>query len=256
MDILDALAIQVEWGADEFLCAAPQDRQVATPPPRPARPAPPRTATAAAGPTEAERRAAACFTLEALRAALANFSGCALRETATNLVFGEGPAGGLLCIGDAPGAEEDRTGAPFVGPAGQLLTKMLSSINIARDSVRLTTILPWRPPGDRAPTESEIALLLPFLRRQIALAAPAALLLLGAVAAKALLPEPACRAGIRRQRGSWRQVTLDDRKIPALATYHPAYLLRAPAAKAEGWCDMLTLREHFSGFDQLDLTKS
>jgi DNA polymerase len=177
---------------------------------------------------------------------LNNFTGCALRETATRLVFADGAADApLMFIGEAPGGEEDRAGKPFVGPAGQLLDKMMASIGLDRTKVRIANIIPWRPPGNRTPTEAEAVLCLPFLHRQIALIRPRALVLLGAVAAKAMLPEPERKLSISRLRGAWRAAEIAglDAPIACLPTYHPAYLLRMPSAKSESWRDLLLLRE-------------
>ena len=189
---------------------------------------------------------------------MAAFTGCALRDTATQLVFADGAADArLMVIGEAPGAEEDRAGRPFVGAAGQLLDRMLGSIGLDRSQARITNVVPWRPPGNRAPNEAEVALCLPFLHRQIALIRPRGLLLLGAVAAKALLASPERDLGISRLRGTWRQVTIDslDSPLPALPTFHPAYLLRLPAAKAQAWRDLLALREWLERADpKLNIT--
>jgi DNA polymerase len=242
------IALQIAWGADEVLLDAPQDRRQAARPaaevqeppglPRPAdRPAPtPRAAPGMpAAPAEAEKIAAACDTLAALKTALSAFAGCALRDTATQLVFADGAeAARIMLIGEAPGAEEDRIGRPFVGPAGQLLDKMLASIGLDRSLVRIVNVVPWRPPGNRAPTESEIA----------ALIRPDVLVLLGATAARAMLPAADRNTGIRRLRGGWRRLEIPgiETGIPALPTYHPAYLLRTAAAKREAWYDLLALR--------------
>jgi DNA polymerase len=250
MDLAEALRLQVEWGADEALLDAPQDRRAA-PKPVPAaaaRPLPRPAGRAAAplGPQEAEKIANGCNSLEELEAALAKFSGCALRETATQLVFGDGdPNAKIFLVGEAPGGDEDRTGKPFVGPAGQLLERMLGSIGLTRAQVRIANVVPWRPPGDRKPTDHEIALCLPFLLRHLALVNPEGVVLLGAVAAKALLPEPERNLGIRRLRGAWRQVPLPgfDAPVACLPTYHPAYLLRMASAKSEAWRDLLALKE-------------
>jgi DNA polymerase len=185
--------------------------------------------------------------LEELEAALKNFAGCALRDTATQLVFADGVASArLFIVGEAPGGEEDRVGKPFVGPAGQLLDRMLASIGLdRRKNMRIANTVPWRPPGNRNPTDHEVALCLPVLHRQIALVKPEFLLLLGAVAAKTLLAEPERNLGIRRLRGTWRVVQIPglDAPLPALPSYHPAYLLRLPSAKADSWRDLITLRE-------------
>lgn len=248
MDWLDALRLHAEWGADEALLETPQDRRHAPAPPAPKKSvsAPARRpATASlAGPHEAAQLAASCTSLEALEDAMRRFEGCALKQTATQLVFADGPpTARLVIIGEAPGAEEDRIGKPFVGPAGLLLDKMLASIGLDRTMVRIINSIPWRPPGNRTPTETEIALCLPFLQRHIALVAPQALLTLGAVASKAILGAQA-QAGIRRLRGQWHQARIEGEEapLPCLPSYHPAYLLRTPSAKKEAWADLLNLR--------------
>jgi DNA polymerase len=260
MGMIDALRLQVEWGADEALLEAVQDRRVASaavvlpgttavPAARNASPAPaarPTVHHAPPGAAEAARIAEGCASLAALREAMAGFAGCALRDTATQLVFGDGAEDArIVIVGEAPGAEEDRAGRPFVGPAGQLLDRMLGSIGLDRSQVRIVNTVPWRPPGNRTPTEGEVALCLPFLRRQIALVRPSALLALGAVATKALLGEAERNLGIRRLRGRWQEVVIPglDAPLPCLPSYHPAYLLRMPSAKAETWLDLLALRE-------------
>ncbi|HQT46163.1 MAG: uracil-DNA glycosylase [Acidocella sp. 20-63-7] len=260
MGMIEALRLQLEWGADEALLEAAQDRRVSSAavvlPVAAARDAPPAPATrtvarggahpAPQGAAQAERIAAGCTTLEALREAMAGFTGCALRDTATQLVFGDGAEDArLVIVGEAPGAEEDRAGRPFIGQAGQLLDRMLGSIGLDRTRVRIVNTVPWRPPGNRAPTEGEIAMCVPFLRRQIALVRPGGLLALGAVAAKALLGEAERSQGIRRLRGRWQEVEIPglDAPLPCLPSYHPAYLLRMPSAKAEAWLDLLALRD-------------
>ena len=256
---LAALALQLDWGADEALATEPPDRTAARPAAAPravadvptqastpaARLAPAAPASVPAPPAagRAAAAAAAAATLEELRAAIAAFDGSPLRETATNLVFADGdPASGLMLIGEAPGAEEDRLGRPFVGQSGQLLDRMLASVGLSREDggFTITNILPWRPPGNRTPTDAEIALFLPFVLRHIALVRPKRLVLLGGVAAKALLR---AKDGITRLRGRWHQVGVDGLgEVPALATLHPAYLLRTPAAKRDAWADLLLLR--------------
>ena len=257
MELLDALRLQWEWGADEALLDTPLDRSLPHPPP-PLAFAKPKpsvalrpTSSALAGPEEAARQAAACNSLAELEAAMRNFEGCALKQTATQLVFADGAENTrLVMIGEAPGGEEDRTGKPFVGPAGRLLDKMLASIGLDRTQIRIINAVPWRPPGNRTPTETEIALCLPFLHRHIALIAPRGLVTLGAVASRALLGAEA-QTGIRRLRGRWRQTTIDGlpAPLPCLPSYHPAYLLRTPMAKKESWQDLLTLREWLKNQD-------
>jgi uracil-DNA glycosylase len=256
-EALALLALQREWGADEGLSNAPVDRMDAAsataPAPQPAAPQPAaptmargfgRPAAPRPAATQAAVLAAACGSLAELRVAIAGFDGCALRDTATNLVFSDGnPAARIMLVGEAPGAEEDRAGLPFVGASGQLLDRMLGSIGLDRTKVVITNILPWRPPGNRTPSEAEIAVCLPFVLRHIALVAPEALLLLGATAVRAITGNT---QGIRRLRGQWQSLAIPglDRPIRALPTYHPAYLLRTPLAKREAWTDLLELQDH------------
>ncbi len=244
--MLAALRLQFEWGADEFLEALPQNRLAVEPAPVRAKVAAAILPVLPAGPAEAARIAAGCATLEALKTALDNFSGCTLRDTATQLVFADGAAQTrLMLVGEAPGAEEDRSGKPFVGPAGQLLDKMLASIGLDRRKLRIVNVVPWRPPGNRTPAESEIAVCLPFLHRHIALVKPEVLVLLGGVAAKAMLPPDQGKLGIRRLRGQWRQMEIPglNAEVACLPTYHPAYLLRTASAKREAWHDLIALRQ-------------
>lgn len=251
-EALAALRLQLDWGADEALWPSAQDRTRRVPPaPQPlARPAlvPPATALPPLpAASRAATLAAAAGSLEALREAIAGFDGSALRETATNLVFADGvPGAATMFVGEAPGADEDRLGRPFVGVSGQLLDRMLASIGLARgENCYITNILPWRPPGNRTPTDAEIALFLPFVLRHIALARPRHLVLLGGVAAKALLR---ARDGMTRLRGRWRQVMVEEEStLPALATLHPAYLLRNPGAKRDAWTDLLLLSSRLRG---------
>jgi DNA polymerase len=187
--------------------------------------------------------AAAAGTLEQLRAAVAGFEECALKRTATNLVFADGnPEAPIMFIGEAPGAEEDLRGLPFVGKAGQLLDRMLAAIGLSRDSAYITNILFWRPPGNRQPTSGEIAACLPFVERHVELVSPEILVLLGGVAAKALL---ARSEGIMRLRGRWFEHSTPGlaRPVPAMATFHPAYLLRSPGQKRAAWHDLLAIRD-------------
>ncbi|MDE8347902.1 MAG: uracil-DNA glycosylase [Acidocella sp.] len=255
MDELIALRLQLNWGVDEILLAAPQNRtrvmpEVASPVALPPRAAPLPVLALPAGPADAARIATNCETIEDLHEALGSFTGCALRDTATQLVFANGAAAArVMVIGDAPAAEDDRSGQPFSGPRGQLLDKMLASIGLDRSLVRITNIVPWRPPGDRQPTEAEIALCLPFLQRHIALLRPDCLILLGAVTAKAMLPAQYGHAGISKLRGKWQSIDIPGLAvpIPCLPFYHPAYLLRTPAAKRDSWHDLLALRAWLDG---------
>jgi uracil-DNA glycosylase family 4 len=183
--------------------------------------------------------AASARSLDELRDALENFDGCGLKATATKLVFGDGnPKADIMLVGEAPGAEEDRAGVPFVGRAGQLLDKMLAAIGLDRGKVYIANVVPWRPPGNRTPTPAEIALCLPFTRRQIELVNPKILVCLGAPSAQTLL---GAKDAIMRLRGRWLDYPLGDRTIPALPMLHPAYLLRQPAQKRLAWQDLRTL---------------
>ena len=191
---------------------------------------------------EAARTAAS---LEELRAILDGFNGCALKTTASQLVFADGnPASRLMLVGEAPGAEEDRLGKPFVGRAGQLLDRMLAAIGLDRSSVYIANIVPWRPPGNRTPTPQESAICLPFITRQIELIDPAVLVLLGGFAASSLL---GTKDGILKTRGRWLTYRAGQRDIRTLATLHPAYLLRQPAQKRLAWRDMLAIKRALTG---------
>ena len=186
--------------------------------------------------------AAGAETIEALGALVAGFDGCPLKRTATNTVFLDGnPAASVMIIGEAPGAEEDRLGRPFVGRSGQLLDRMLATIGLDRTSVQITNVIYWRPPGNRKPNAAEIAACLPFVLRHIALARPLVLVLSGGTAASALLP---LSEGITRLRGRWFELAVPglDAPVPTLAMFHPAFLLRDPARKRETWRDLLALK--------------
>ncbi len=179
--------------------------------------------------------------LQELKAALMSFEGCALKYTATNLVFGDGnPQSRVMLIGEAPGADEDRQGLPFVGQSGQLLDKMFATIGLTRQSFYITNIIPWRPPGNRQPTPAEAEACLPFVRRHIDLVNPDFLILVGGTAAKTLLGG---RDGIMRLRGSWKDYTSEaGKKMKVMAIFHPAYLLRSPGQKREVWQDLLKIK--------------
>jgi uracil-DNA glycosylase len=178
--------------------------------------------------------------LETLRAAMADFEGCALKRTATQLVFADGvPGSRVMLVGEAPGGDEDRTGRPFVGRAGQLLDRMLNSIGLDRQNVYIANVVPWRPPGNRTPTPQETQMCLPFIERQIDLANPEYLVCLGGSAVRTLL---GAEKGVMRARGSWFAYPRQSSgQIPALAMLHPAFLLRQPAHKRFAWADMRAL---------------
>jgi len=188
--------------------------------------------------------AGAAQSLEELRAALGNLEGFPLKVTATNLVFGEGvETPDVMFIGEAPGADEDRQGRPFVGASGRLLDRMMRSIGLDRaENAYITNILPWRPPGNREPTAAEIAICLPFIRRHIALVRPRIIVPVGGTAAKTLLDQ---RQGIMRLRG--RRFEFSDpgleQPLPAVPLFHPAFLLRSAGQKALAWRDLLTIKQ-------------
>lgn len=197
----------------------------------------------------ARTAAASAGTLEELRALLAQFEGCNLRLTAKNLVFGDGnPAARLMFVGEAPGRDEDIEGRPFVGRSGQLLDRMLAAIGMNRaEHAYIANTIYWRPPGNREPSDVEVATCRPFILRQIELVDPDVLVLLGGQAAKTLLGGEAARAGIRKLRGRWLTYDTGRRTIPALPTYHPAYLLRTPIEKRLAWRDLLAVRDRMRG---------
>ena len=197
-------------------------------------------------PGAARALAASCTTLSELRAALGNFDGCELKRYATNTVFADGtPQGGIMLIGEAHGRDEDEQGLPFVGRAGQLLDRMLTSIGLDRSKVYITNVLNWRPPQNRDPSPEEAAACLPFLHRHIELADPKLLILLGAVSVRHVL---GLTDGILRLRGNWQlyQNGQLGHAIPTMPTLHPAYLLRQTAAKRLAWRDFLTISERIS----------
>ena len=188
----------------------------------------------------AREAAASADTLEALKDVLTRFEGCALKTTAKSLVFASGnPAARVMLVGDPPGRDEDLQGGPFVGPPGPLLDRMLAAIGLSRAEICLTNIVPWRPPGNRAPTPQETAICRPFLDRQIELVDPDFLVCLGPMAAKELLPT---NEGLLRVRGQWFPYDTGKRKIQAMATLHPAYLLLQPLQKRLVWRDLLVLK--------------
>lgn len=250
---LELLAWQVEMGLTEALEDAPIDRfalsaaEAPAPAATAARSAPPPAAAPAPSapdtdwPAEAARAAQAAASLPALAEAFAAFDGCELKPGARSFVFADGnPAARVMIVGEGPGQEEDRLGLPFVGPAGRMLDRMFAAIGMRRDhpdparALYITNSVPWRPPGNRQPTDDEIALLRPFLLRHIELADPAVLVLMGNAAAQAVLG----RQGITRLRGSFVQAL----GRPVLPMFHPSALLRRPDWKREAWADLLTLQ--------------
>jgi len=258
--MLALLETHLEMGADEVLSEEPQDRFAealsepgarAVPQPRakprtievpsPGLPAPaPLPPSGETAVMAAHAQARAAETLAELKQAFGRFEGCPLKATATNLVFEDGnPDGPLMFISQAPGRDEDIAGKPFVGRSGQLLDRMLEAIGLDRNSAYIANVVPWRPPGNRPPTPMETAICRPFLDRQIELADPDILVLLGGTAVKELLN---LSEGILRLRGRWFTYSTGRREIPVLVTLHPAYLLRQPLQKRFAWRDFLALK--------------
>jgi uracil-DNA glycosylase len=188
----------------------------------------------------ARQAAASAASLDLLRAILERFEGCALRFTAKQLVFADGnPRARVMFVGEAPGRDEDIAGRAFVGRSGQLLDRMMAAIGLDRTAAYIANVVPWRPPGNRTPTPQETQICLPFIKRQIELADPDILVCLGGPSAAALL---GMTEGIRRCRGRWCAYHSGTRDIRAIATFHPAYLLRTPLEKRFAWRDFQAIK--------------
>lgn len=254
------LDFYLEAGADALLGEEPVDRfagpapvsrtMAATPAPSKADRVPPvpGAAPAPAAPdaamTEAREAARSAQTLDELRAILDRFEGCALKATASRLVFSDGnPEARIMLVGEAPGRDEDIEGLPFVGRSGKLLDLMLAAIGLDRSSVYIANVVPWRPPGNRTPTPQETQICLPFITRQIELADPDILVCLGGPAAQTLLGQ----SGITKIRGRWFNYMIGAREIRAMPTFHPAFLLRSPLQKRFAWRDFLALKKALGG---------
>lgn len=192
---------------------------------------------------DARMLAASAKSLEELREALDGFKAIALKRTATQMVFADGnPAAKVMLVGEAPGADEDRIGRPFVGVSGQLLDRMMGAIGLSREeSIYISNLINWRPPGNRDPSDAEMALSLPFIQRHIELVKPEVLLFVGGVSAKALLQTT---DGITKLRGRWREYQTPglEKPVAAMAIFHPAYLLRSPQQKGLAWADLQKVR--------------
>lgn len=245
--------------APQTASAQPVNDSPAAPPAPVRAPAAPRApAPAAAGPgpmaaaqapdqaVMAAREAAhTAASLDELRAMLEAFEGCPLKRTATRLVFADGnPAAKVMFVGEAPGRDEDVQGLPFVGRSGRLLDLMLGAIGLDRTKAYIANVIPWRPPGNRTPTPQETAICLPFIRRQVELANPDVLVCLGGPSAQALL---STTEGITKLRGRFMSYDTGSRTIKAIATFHPAYLLRTPLGKRLAWRDMLAVEAALNG---------
>jgi len=263
-DLESLLRWYIDQGIDETIGEDAIDRFAAPPPqaaalpiqqqapaaPTPIRAAPATPPAALRGPVpiespqlveDARALAQRCHSIADLEAAVRDFEGCALKRTAKNTVFADGVAGApVMIVGEAPGADEDRLGKPFVGVSGQLMDRMFEAIGMSRErDLYITNILFWRPPGNRTPTLAEQAICMAFTRRHIELAQPKVLVLAGGTAAKSVLDTT---EGIMRLRGKWTTLGLDDGStVPTLPTFHPAYLLRTPASKRQSWLDLLSL---------------
>lgn len=254
----DLLDFYAETGVDALLGEEPVNRfaevDAPTSPPRmapqvaPAADIESRSRASTAGPQAPDEAAMAARaaaksakTLEELRAILEKFDGCALKATASQLVFADGnPSARLMFVGEAPGRDEDIEGLPFVGRSGKLLDRMLTAIGMDRSSVYIANIVPWRPPGNRTPTPQESQICLPFILRQIELADPDILVCLGGPSAQTLL---GIKEGITKTRGRWFAFDTGKREIRALPTFHPAFLLRSPLQKRFAWRDFLAIKK-------------
>lgn len=256
----ELLAFYLEAGVDCALAEEPIDRLAEVPAlaPRPAPPVEaPRPVAApavirgeAAPPPEiaiasAREAARTAPTLEALRELMQSFAGCALKHTATRLVFADGnPQARIMFVGEAPGRDEDIEGLPFVGRSGKLLDLMIGAIGFNRTTAYIANVIPWRPPGNRTPTPQETQICLPFIQRQIELVNPDVLVTLGNPATQTLL---STREGIMRTRGRWFDYDTGQRTIRALPTFHPAYLLRSPSYKRLAWQDLRAIAKLLAG---------
>jgi uracil-DNA glycosylase len=260
----ELIAFYLDAGADALLGEEPVDRMADESPPPiapPARamsdaavlphktaplrertlPQPPPPASPEAAAMAAREAAKSASSLDELRTLLEGFEGCALRATATQLVFADGnPQSRIMFVGEAPGYDEDISGKPFVGRSGKLLDLMMAAIGLDRTKAYIANVVPWRPPGNRTPTPQETAICLPFIRRQIELADPDIVVCLGGPAMQTLL---GIKDGITRSRGRWFPYDTGSREIKALATFHPAFLLRSPLQKRFAWRDFLALKK-------------
>ena len=260
----ELLDFYLEAGADALVGEAPVDRFAAVDEPAPAKiaraPLPAATPAEPARPSPALQPAApqatdeaimaareaarSAGTLDELRAILDKFDGCALKASATRMVFADGnPTAKIMLVGEAPGRDEDIEGLPFVGRSGKLLDRMLAAIGLDRTSVYIANIVPWRPPGNRTPTPQETQICLPFVQRQIELVDPDILVCLGGPSAQTLL---GLKDGITKTRGRWFTFNTGKREIRAMPTFHPAFLLRSPLQKRFAWRDFLNVKKALS----------
>lgn len=247
-DALNSLSWLLAMGVDDVIDDRPVNR-FALPQPKPTSTTDKRQATgprpisaskSSGSADEASIIAEQCNSLDELKSALEEFEGCALKQTATHLVFADGnPNASLMLVGEAPGREEDLKGLPFVGQSGQLLDRMLAAIGRDRSNSYISNTIFWRPPGNRKPTPLENMVCLPFIRKHIELVQPKVLVMVGGTSAGTLLDS---QIGITRLRGRWKTFETSKISIPALPIFHPAYLLRQPALKGLVWQDLLALK--------------
>ena len=195
-------------------------------------------------PSAAKPLAKAAPTLEALKDAISKFDAGLLSDHAKTAVFARGnPAAKIMVVGEAPGSQEDEAGLPFIGQSGQLLDKMFAAIGLGTDEIYVTNICNWRPPQNRDPSPDEMAFCRPLIQRHIALAAPEIVVIVGGVSLSALTGQ----TGIMKARGRWIDLTIEDRNIPAMPLYHPAFLLRRPELKRDAWRDLLAIKARLEG---------
>ena len=236
-------SVPVQTAAPALAPAAPDPARRAMPStlPLPAAPAPTAPPGADAAVMAAREAARSAKTMDELRAILEGFEGCALKATASRLVFADGnPQARVMFVGEAPGRDEDIEGLPFVGRSGKLLDRMLGAIGLDRTKVYIANIVPWRPPGNRTPTPVETQICLPFLLRQIELCAPDIVVTMGNPSTQTLLQTS---DGITRTRGRWFAFKSGDRDIKVMPTFHPAFLLRSPLQKRFAWRDFLAIKK-------------
>jgi len=261
IDLIEALQWHVDHGVDVVVSNDPVDKTAMPEMPKKSDLPDPVTAVkpsnsaisapmgAAEAIIEAQKLAEGCADLSALKQAITDFDGLSIKKTATNVVFADGdPEADIMVIGEAPGADDDIQGKPFMGESGQLADKILACINLSRKpdegqkSVYISNIVNWRPPGNRTPTDSEISVSLPFIEKHIALVKPKVIIVFGGVAGKALLRRS---DSISKLRGSFHDYKKNDgHEIKMLVTYHPSYLLKTPAQKKAVWADMLMLQDY------------
>jgi uracil-DNA glycosylase len=235
----DDMGVDIPAGAPAPPSAAKKIRKAQTTSPQTkATPKPPEADTSKQL-EKATEQAKAAPTLEALKTIIEGFDAGMLSDHARNVVFARGnPDADIMVIGEAPGRQEDESGKPFVGPAGQLLDKMFAAIDLSEDSLYITNVCNWRPPGNRNPTEDELSMCAPFITRHMELTAPKLVVIVGGVSLQALTG----KTGIMKTRGNWQELNIGGEQVPAMPLYHPAFLLRRPELKKDAWRDLLAIK--------------